>query len=196
MNPVNELVPGLLIASPGMRDPRFRGAVILLAEQSEDGALGFVINKTTPFTFSDISKDIGIRVAKTLESAAVHYGGPVSEERGWVLFRESRDLTVDADEDDDDPGIQVGDSMRVSPTIEVLQRFMKNPETGPFRLMLGYTGWGPDQLEDEIAEGSWIPMDLDPELVFETREEDMYSAALGRLGLAPGSFIIGGGGSA
>ncbi|MBU6162455.1 MAG: YqgE/AlgH family protein, partial [Myxococcales bacterium] len=71
-----------------------------------------------------------------------------------------------------------------------------NPETGPFRLMLGYTGWGPDQLEDEIAEGSWIPMDLDPELVFETREEDMYSAALGRLGLAPGSFIIGGGGSA
>lgn len=194
MNPVNELVPGLLIASPGMRDPRFRGVVILLAEQSEDGSLGFVINKTTPFTFKDISKDIGLRVAKILETTAVHYGGPVSEERGWVLFRALRDPSVEAD--DGDPGIQVGESMRVSPAIEVLQRFMKNPDAGPFRLMLGYTGWGPEQLEDEIAEGSWLPLDLDPELVFETREEDMYGAALRRLGLSPGTFIVGTGGSA
>jgi putative transcriptional regulator len=199
-----------------MRDPRFRRTVILLAEVTDEGALGFVINRTTPFTFEDISKDIGVRVDDVLAHTAVHYGGPVSEERGWVLFRDSslprlmaqgpiRERTDLDDEDEDsdeapsrsveEASIRVGEGIRVSPTVEVLQRFLRDPQRGPFRLLLGYAGWGPDQLAEEISEGSWLPMDVDPDMIFETPECDLWELALRRMGLEPGHFVVGSGGA-
>jgi putative transcriptional regulator len=176
-----------------MKDSRFKHAVILLAEATDEGALGFVINKSTDFTFADISEDIGLDVASSLEENAVFYGGPVSGERGWVLFEE--DATVDTD--DADTGIiEVGARLRVSPTIEILRQFLIRPECGDFRLLLGYAGWGPDQLEEEIIEGSWIPMEVDVDLILHTPESDVWSSALSKLGLSPGTFIMTGGGTA
>jgi putative transcriptional regulator len=187
------LAPGLLVASPNMKDARFKRAVILLAEASDEGALGFVINKSTHFTFSDISGDIGLKVARSIEQDAVYYGGPVSEERGWVLFREESGVS---DPDGEPAVIEVGQTLRVSPTIEVLRQFLLRPDTGEFRLLLGYAGWGPEQLEEEIIEGSWIPLDLDIDLVFRTPENEVWDAALGRLGLTAGAFVMSSGGSA
>lgn len=187
------LAPGMLVASPSMRDTRFKNAVILLAEATDEGALGFVINKATDFTFADISEDIGLDVAESLEESAVFYGGPVSGERGWVLFEHGAAV----DTDDADAGIiEVGTRLRVSPTIEVLRQFLVQPERGDFRLLLGYAGWGPDQLEEEINEGSWIPMEVDVDLILHTPESDVWSSALAKLGLAPGTFIMTGGGTA
>jgi putative transcriptional regulator len=185
------LAPGLLIAAPTMIDPRFEKSVILLAEANEDGALGFVINRRTPFTFSDISDELPFELAESARHEVVHYGGPVSPERGWVLYRGKP-------EPDDDPEsvLQVDEDIRLAATLDVLARFVTHETQEPFKLLLGYAGWAPSQLETELKEGSWLPLDLDAAFVFETPTEQLWEQALKQLGLAPGGFVMGSGGSA
>jgi putative transcriptional regulator len=171
-----------------MGDPRFAKTVILLAEAGEDGALGFVVNRRTPFTFEDLAGDVGLSVGRAIRQNSVHYGGPVSPERGWVLFRKQPEPV-------DENVIEVGDELCVSANVDVLKPFFEGSDPSPFKLVLGYAGWGPTQLEDEIREGSWIPFGLDPSMVFDVPEDEMWATALARLGLKPGTFVMGGSGA-
>ena len=182
-----ELAPGLLIAAPTMTDPRFERSVILLAEANDEGALGFVVNRRAPYTFGQLAGEIGIETVDALSAGSVHFGGPVSPERGWILFRSERDADTD-----DDAIIQVGDTFRVSAAVEVLDRLVQRVQPPPFRLFLGYAGWGPHQLQTELSEGAWLPMELDAELVFDTPEDRLWDEAVRKLGLVPGGFFMGG----
>lgn len=184
------LAPGLLVAAPTMNDPRFEKSVILLAEASDDGALGFVLNRNTPYTFGDLAEDIDFDVAPEVRPTSVHYGGPVSPERGWILFEENAG-TVDRDN-----VLHVTSEIHLAATLEVLGEFVTAANTAPFKLLLGYAGWAAEQLEDEIREGAWIPMELRPELLFGVPNDQMWSKALGLIGLQPGMFMMGRGGSA
>lgn len=179
----------MLVAAPSMTDPRFAKSVILLAEASEDGALGFVINRHTPYTFADLASDIGFDLAPAVESRSVHYGGPVNPERGWVLFRGNSD-------GDDDSVLEVAPGLHLAATLEVLGDFVTAKTEQPFRLLLGYSGWAPSQLEDELKEGAWLPLELDDELIFDTPLDERWASALAKLGVEPHMFIAGGGGSA
>ena len=185
------LAPGLLIAAPSMTDPRFQGAVVLLAEASSDGALGFVINRTTPFTFADLADDIGFDIAEDVRTTRVHYGGPVSPERGWILFRDP-----EAAEEPRDNVLRVTSELHLAATLEVLGDFVTARNTAPFKLLLGYAGWAPQQLEGELREGAWIPLELEPDLLFAVDIDEIYESALERLGLKPGGFVMGSGGTA
>ena len=172
-----------------MTDPRFEKSVILLAEASDDGALGFVINRETPYTFADLKSDIGFDLAPRVERTSVHYGGPVSPERGWVLFSGEDAL-------DNEHVLTISPNLHIAATLEVLGDFVTERVRDPFRLMLGYAGWEPQQLEDELQSGSWLPLELDQELIFDVPLEDRWSIALKRLGIEPHMFISGGGGDA
>lgn len=172
-----------------MSDPRFAKSVILLAEATDEGALGFVINRRTPYTFGDLASDIGFDLSPTVEARSVHYGGPVNPERGWVLFRGSDTL-------DREHVLQVAPGIHLAATLEVLGDFVTAKSEQPFRLLLGYSGWAPSQLEDELKEGAWLPMELDDELIFDTPLDERWNFALRKLGIEPHMFIAHGGGSA
>jgi putative transcriptional regulator len=184
------LAPGLLIAAPTMDDTRFSRAVILLAEAGEDGALGFVLNRTTPYTFGDLAGDIGFELAPEIVDNNVHYGGPVSPERGWILFQEPESDEGKVREN----VLHVTSEIRLAATLEVLGEFVTAENQSPFKLLLGYAGWDAKQLEEEIRDGAWIPAEFDAGLLFDVPNDNVWECALDKLGLAPGTFFMGRGG--
>lgn len=164
---------GLLISSPQMRDPNFERTVILLCQHDEDGALGLVINRDGPASLGAVAEGMSLpRPARG--DAPTWWGGPVGKGTGFVLWR---------GEAADDEGWTLGDRVAVSLSADRLTALLQGTER--FHLCLGYAGWGPGQLDEEIERGSWIYADVDAALVFEVPLPERYGRALASLGLSP-----------
>jgi len=178
------LAPGFLVAAPSMRCPFFNHTLVLLVDHDEDGSFGFVINRSTDLQIDDVFKEVGITTASSTVNAPVLLGGPVSPEAGWILY--------DAEgvpQPSTGKTIAVGDRIRCSASIEILERIARGDGPETCAMMLGYSGWGAGQLESEMKQGSWIPVDLDYSLVFETPLERRWEAALATLGIDPARVI-------
>lgn len=163
--------PGLLVASPQMRDPNFEGAVVLLLTSTPEGALGVVVNRETQTRMGDVIDEMDER-SPANANRPVLWGGPVEPGSGFVLW------TGEAAE-----GWAFGPHA-VSPSRDRLTELVL--ERTPFTLILGYAGWGPGQLEGEITGGSWIPLEGDAPDVLTAPVSDRYDAALRLLGVDPG----------
>lgn len=173
------LVGQLLIAMPGMGDQRFERTVIFLCAHSAEGAMGLIINKPAPeLRFADLLEQLGIpaTIAGTPETR-VHFGGPVEHGRGFVLHS--------ADYDIDGATLKVSADFAMTATVEILRDIAKG--AGPERglLALGYSGWGPGQLESEIQANGWLTAAADPDLVFGNRDARKWEAALRSLSIDP-----------
>ncbi len=175
----------LLIAMPGMGDPRFEHSVIYLCAHSEQGAMGLIINKTTPMmSFGDLIGQLDLLPDETLEpqqelmEMPVLFGGPVEQGRGFVLH--TRDYFTE------DSSLPVADTIALTATLDILRAMAKGE--GPQRaiLALGYAGWAPGQLENEIQHNGWLTCAADEELLFGLAYEDRYTAALRKLKIDPG----------
>jgi putative transcriptional regulator len=166
--------PCLLIASPQLSDPFFEGTVILLCQHDENGALGLVVNRTTSLSVQTVIEQLGIRLNEDFEAHHVSWGGPVEPGAGFIVYRG----VVPGDE-----GWNVAERLAVSPSRERLVEALGQPD--PFLLCLGYAGWGPGQLDREIALGSWLVADVEPEIVLDVEAEERYRRALAQLGLTP-----------
>ncbi len=165
--------PGFLISSPQMEDRWFNRTVILLCQHDDDGALGLVINRDGPVTIGDVLERMEIAGDNPLDRPTL-WGGPVGTGAGFVVWRgQARG----------DEGWTLGEEVAVSPSVERLDDLVKNGQR--FHLALGYAGWGPGQLDDEIARGSWLVADVSPDLVFDTPLDERYDQALALLGLTP-----------
>ena len=178
------LKPCLLVASPGLSCPVFNHSVVLLVDHREDGSLGFVINRTAPISFEDVLKQVKLRASRK-NRAAVLAGGPVSPETGWLVFDPS-----DGDiEDEADSIIHVTKNISVSANMSMLERIAEG--RGPTRrnMMLGYAGWGPGQLDEEIRDGSWITMDLDPAMIFDVPVAERWTRAFSTIGIDPAQMV-------
>ncbi len=187
------LAPGLLVASPSLADPNFAGSLVLMAEHHGEGALGLVVNRPGSVTVAEVLShvDEGLRSAAERAGRAggsVLVGGPVTPERLWIVYRPGA-LPVEED------GVAVGPGLALGGSRELLDRLVRAPDAGPFLLLLGYAGWGPLQVEREVAAGAWIPMPLHEDLVFDVPLEERWATAVRRLGLEPGGFMMGGGGA-
>jgi putative transcriptional regulator len=138
-----------------------------------------VVNKPSDVSFGDVLTQIGLEAGPLDEDRTVMVGGPVSPDTGWVVF--------DARDGDEcgDGVIELENSVGVSANMEILERIARGEGPDTFLMMLGYAGWGPGQLDDEIRDGSWIPVDLDPALVFDTPVGERWAAALAKLGIDP-----------
>jgi putative transcriptional regulator len=175
----------LLIAMPGIGDPRFERSVIFLCAHSSDGAMGIVINKVAPnITFPDLLQRLDLLPAenrinfdKRISRMPVQFGGPVETGRGFVLHT--------TDYYSADTTLPISERVGLTATLDVLRAIAKGE--GPQRslLALGYSGWGPGQLEDEIQKNGWLHCEADEELIFVTANEDKYQAALEKLGIDP-----------
>lgn len=154
-----------------MKDPHFEGTVVLLCHHDENGAVGVVINRETTLLVGDVLEQLSIERTDRA-STSVLWGGPVEPGAGFVVFAG----TVPEDE-----GWNVGDGVAVSPARARLAQSLRG--TDAFHLCLGYAGWGPGQLDGEIAQGAWLYTEVDRGVVLETPVAERYTASLARLGL-------------
>ncbi len=176
----------MLVAMPGMGDPRFHRSVIFLCAHSGEGAMGLIVNKPAPeLKFRDLLKQLKIEPAADVSGIRVHFGGPVEHVRGFVLHS--------AEYDANGASLKVGGGFAMTATLDVLQDMAKG--NGPDRALmaLGYSGWGPGQLEGEIAANGWLIAPADPGLIFEMPDAGKWEAALQSIHIDPRLLSAGGG---
>ncbi len=173
----HSLLGQMLVAMPGMKDPRFEKTVIYLCAHSTEGAMGLVINKPCEdITFPDLLGQLGIEEYGTSDRIDLHFGGPVESSRGFVLH--SPDYLRDA-------SLVVDEDMALTATIDILKAIASG--TGPSRslLAIGYAGWGPGQLDAEILNNGWLHVDADNDLVFGTDLDIKWQQAMAKIGIDP-----------
>lgn len=178
-----KLAPGLLVAAPSLRCPFFNHTVVLLVEHDEDGALGFVINRPTDAPVASMLDGLEIEDLAAELDREVWLGGPVAPETGWVLFDptsgDSRNVEA----------VHLSPRIAVSASRAFLEQIANREGPERYAVILGYAGWGPGQLDDEIREGSWIWTEADPALVFDRVYEERWIGALDTLGIDPARVV-------
>lgn len=168
----------LLIAMPGMGDPRFDKSLIYMCAHSEDGAMGLIINKpAADLEFTDLLEQLQITPAQSFRPIEVHFGGPVEHGRGFVLH--SKDYIAE------DSTLEVNDEFGMTATLDILEDISQGNGPNACILALGYAGWGPGQLEDEIRSNGWLTCDADAALIFSANNQDKWREAIVSLGIDP-----------
>jgi putative transcriptional regulator len=168
-----------------MQCPFFNHTLVLLIDHGDEGSFGFVINRTTDLELTDVFSEVGVTgEAADSVHAPVLLGGPVSPESGWILYD-----TLGVPQPSSGKTIAVGERISCSASIELLERIARGDGPETCAMMLGYSGWGAGQLEEEMKSGSWIPVDLDYSLIFETPIDQRWKAALASLGIDPARVI-------
>jgi putative transcriptional regulator len=169
----------LLIAMPGMGDPRFDHSVVFLCAHSTDGAMGLIINKPTPeLEFEDLLTQLKIPPPPAHRvKVGVHYGGPVEGGRGFVLH--SSDYAGNSST------LKVDDRFGMTATLDVLEDLSDGAGPRQCILALGYAGWGPGQLESELRRNGWLTCDAETEIVFDAAADRKWHLALASLGIDP-----------
>ncbi|MSO74347.1 MAG: YqgE/AlgH family protein [Alphaproteobacteria bacterium] len=165
----------LLVAMPQMPDPRFARSVVYLCAHTSDGAMGLIINKLIDsLSFPDLLRQLSIEPPEVTDAIRVHFGGPVEAARGFVLH--STDYVHDAT-------MVVDDQFALTATVDVLKAIAKG--NGPRRslLALGYAGWAPGQLDQEIQSNGWLTVPAAADLVFGAEVEHIWQQAIERIGV-------------
>jgi putative transcriptional regulator len=167
----------LLIAMPGMQDPRFAGTVICLVAHSPEGAMGIVVNKPIDgLSFDQLLGQLGLEPMPPQRRIRMLQGGPVDGGRGFVLH--TPDWSTDA-------SLAVTKDLAMTASVDILKAIAGGG--GPRRgvLALGYAGWGPGQLEEEIQRNAWLCVDPDEALLFDDSDGGKWRQAMAKLKIDP-----------
>jgi putative transcriptional regulator len=184
------LAPALLLSMPQLMDENFHRTVVLLCKHSEEaGAFGLVVNRplvTTGRVVVNVQSAASGETApdKTLSTdrdLEVWIGGPVEPQRSWILVGAQA-------EHEDEVGMRIAEGLYLSTSPALLKRLLDPDPPTNARLMVGYAGWGPGQLEAELQASSWLLSDVDRDLIFRTPPDRMWEAAIRRLGADPAAL--------
>ncbi len=168
----------MLIAMPGMGDPRFDQSVIFMCAHSDEGAMGLIVNKpTADVSLGMLLDQLSIDAAADVETQQVHYGGPVEMARGFVLHSPDYESVVAT--------LEVDERFHMTATLDVLESIAQGAGPDTRLILLGYAGWGPGQLEGELTQNGWLICDASPELVFGVQDDAKWEAALKSIGVSP-----------
>lgn len=170
-----------LLAMPGMGDPRFHKAVILVCAHDDNGAMGLVINHMLPgIDLENLLKQLNIATpegkASPAAGVAVMSGGPVDNVRGFVVH------TPEFHQQDT---VRINDQISVTGTVDALRAVAIGEGPQQMIFVLGYSGWGPGQLDQELQDNAWLVFDAAPEIIFETEADQKWDAVIRRLGIDP-----------
>ncbi len=168
----------ILIAMPTMGDPRFEHAVVLICSHSDQGAMGLIVNKPNPeIRMRDVLEQLDISGTPEMANLVVRFGGPVETGRGFVLHSDEYASSLHT--------LLIQGGFGMTATLDILEEIAQGK--GPERalMMLGYAGWGPGQLEQEILQNGWLTADASPNLVFQVPASQQWAAALESLGVDP-----------
>lgn len=167
----------MLIAMPGMGDPRFDHSVVFLCDHSDEGAMGLIINKPSKdVDMPGLLSQLSIEPVADLSQCPVYFGGPVEMGRGFVLHSGDYAAAMTT--------VQVLDDIHMTATLDILEELGRGEGPSKWMMALGYAGWGPGQLESELAQNAWLVCDGAPELVFDLPDKGKWEAALETLGVA------------
>ncbi len=191
--PSLNLTHHFLIAMPGLADPSFSQSVVYLCEHSERGALGLIINKPSDINLAHLFEKVDLPLGRAdLLDAPVLQGGPVQTERGFVLHEAV--VAVDAPEGESiyTATLAIAGGLEMTTSKDVLEALSTGGGPRKVLVTLGYSAWGEGQLESELAENSWLTVDADAAVIFDTPVPERYARALKLLGLeawmiAPGA---------
>jgi putative transcriptional regulator len=176
------VAPTLLLSMPQMHDPNFEQSVVLLCDHTDQGAFGLVLNRPTTTAAAEV-----VTLDPPLDAGhgpLLWTGGPVEPERGWILLGAALDDVEPGDATEVAPGVFL------STSLDVLRRVIQAPPRRT-RVLTGYAGWGPGQLDEELSSSAWLTVDIDPELIFDTPADEMWDRAIRRLGVSPGNLQAG-----
>ncbi len=174
--------PGTLIAVPQLEDPNFLRSVVVMVEHTREGALGLVINHELSHECAKVAEGFGLSWPG-VPGAKLAKGGPVEPQSLWMLHDDGWCF---------DETMRVADTIAVSRSREALTR-MCEAEEPRLRMLVGYAGWGPGQLEAEISSGSWIVGSTTPALIFDWAPDEVWARALHQLGIDPAHLVEGAG---
>ncbi|MBI3182491.1 MAG: YqgE/AlgH family protein [Myxococcales bacterium] len=177
---MKSLAPGFLIAMPQLGDPNFYRSVVLIIEHNEGGAMGLVINRAAPLKLAELAKGHKLRIASHRAEQFVFVGGPVEPHRGFVLH-DSQQVT---ERHEVIPGLYL------SLTLDSLQPLLEDPRSR-MRFCLGYAGWGPKQVEKEIAAGAWLFTEAAALPTLEGEPAALWDATLRGMGVDPATLVAG-----
>lgn len=181
------LVGKLLVAMPGLSDPRFHHAVIFICAHDTGGAMGIAINnEMAHLPLSMLLAQLALEPGADFDDFPVLQGGPVETARGLLLH--SSDVLKQG-------SIRIDDAFAVTGTIEALREIVAGEGPADKLFALGYAGWSPGQLEAEIADNAWLLIEPDAELVFRTSAAEKWEKALKKIGVDP-AFLAAGAGHA
>lgn len=166
--------PTLLLSMPQMQDPNFARTVVLLCDYLPEGAFGLVLNRPTDLPASDM-----VRLEPPVSAGnnlPLFIGGPVQPERGWILVGEPPSV----------PDFRtVIDGLYLSTSPALLRQVLQAQSPPRARVVAGYAGWGPGQLDEELAQSAWLMADVQLDLVFDVEAPLMWETAIRRLGADP-----------
>lgn len=174
---MTSLANQLLIAMPSLDESYFGRTIIYLCEHDDDGAMGLVINKPTELSIAKVLAELNLvdEDDEKLSEQHVMSGGPVQTDRGFILHNDDQLWSS---------SLKLDERITVTTSKDILAKL--NTEQGPqkFIMTLGYAGWSSGQLEQELADNTWLTLDADPELLFNTPVEKCWNKALEKLGVS------------
>lgn len=175
---VPEFLTGrLLVAMPGIDDPRFERAVLYICDHTDEHAMGLAVNRPVEgLTVPDLLDRLGVQSEIRAPKDLVLLGGPVEKERGFVLHTD--DYVCEGS------SVPVGEGVALTATREVLQALGRKERPRKSLLALGYAGWGPGQLEREVRDSVWLVCEPDEGLIFGDDHDHKWSRALERIGVS------------
>lgn len=174
---MTSLANQFLIAMPSLDESYFGRTIIYMCEHDDEGAMGLVINKPTELSIAQVLEELKLveDPNSVLEQQQVMSGGPVQTDRGFILHNDNHQWSS---------SLKLDDQITVTTSKDILAQL--NSEQGPdkFIMTLGYAGWSAGQLEQELADNTWLTLDADPELMFNTPVEQCWHKALEKLGVS------------
>ena len=175
MNGINYLTNQFLIAMPNLGDPNFHHTVTYLCQHNEEGALGIVINRPVGMQLGEIFKQMDITAKnKSSNETPVFSGGPVQQERGFVVHTPNTRW---------DSTLIVSDTVALTTSRDLLEALANGDGPENFLIALGYAGWGGGQLEKEISENAWLNTPCETSILFDTPVSKRWNEAASQLGV-------------
>jgi putative transcriptional regulator len=172
--------PLLLLSMPQMADPNFARSVVLLCDYTEEGAFGLVVNRPLAEpAWTMVKTEPPLAVNKDLR---LWFGGPVDTRSTWVLMSGAQGP--------EDEQREIAPGVVLSVSHELTLNLLQAPPTSSARLMVGYCGWSPGQLDKEIAASGWLLTEVDPGLIFGVPADQMWETAIRRMGADPAALQV------
>jgi len=166
----------LLLSMPQLQDPNFTRSVVLLCEYNPDGAFGLVLNRPTAVAASEMVRLEPPVIAGN--DMPLWIGGPVEPQRGWILLGDEPEAEFKC----------IREGLYLSTSQALLRSVLQASPAPRARVLAGYAGWGPGQLDEELAASAWLLGDVDLDIVFDVAAESMWETAIRRLGADPSSL--------
>ena len=172
---INNLSNHFLVAMPGMLDPNFSHTIIYVCEHSEEGAMGLIINHPLDIPISQIFDQFDIEYTAQIGGGSLLSGGPVQVDRGFVLHRPSDHQWEST--------LPISNDISLTASSDIISDIANEQGPNDLIITLGYTGWGPGQLEQELSENAWLTVPGDADIVFDVPFHQRASAAAAKIGI-------------